>query len=245
MAIIAAFFLAGIVKGVTGMGLVLVSLALLNLVTDLPSAIALFLVPALATNLWQAFAGGNIKSVLKRIWPFLITALVTIMLGAAALRMADHALLSILLGSLIIVYSTVGLAGIKFRVHPAHNFWIGPLLGAINGIFTGMTGAFMVPAVMYFQALGLSRKSLMQGLGMLFSLSTVVLAVALKNNQYLTWEHGIWSLAGLIPSLAGMFLGQRFRRMLTENIFKRVFFITLMVLGIHVIIHSVGNFFNV
>ena len=52
----AVFFLAGAVKGVIGLGLPTVSLALLTLALDLPTAMALLLVPSFVTNLWQGLS---------------------------------------------------------------------------------------------------------------------------------------------------------------------------------------------
>ena len=45
------FLIAGTVKGVIGLGLPTVSLALLTVAIDLPSAMALILAPALVTDL--------------------------------------------------------------------------------------------------------------------------------------------------------------------------------------------------
>ncbi len=49
----AAFVLAGFVKGVIGMGLPTVSLALLAIALGLKEAMALMLIPSFVTNVWQ------------------------------------------------------------------------------------------------------------------------------------------------------------------------------------------------
>ena len=56
LAVAATFLLAGTVKGVIGLGLPTVSLAILTVLLDLPSAMALLLVPSFVTNLWQAMS---------------------------------------------------------------------------------------------------------------------------------------------------------------------------------------------
>ena len=68
LAIAAAFLIAGTVKGVIGLGLPTVSLALLAVLIDLPTAMALLLVPSFVTNLWQAMVGGNGGAILRRFW---------------------------------------------------------------------------------------------------------------------------------------------------------------------------------
>lgn len=95
-AIAGIFLVAGAVKGVVGLGLPTVSLALLTLVVDLPGAMALLLVPSLTTNLWQAMLGGNGRVLLIRLWPFLVMAAVTVWVGASALTRINLVLSSIL-----------------------------------------------------------------------------------------------------------------------------------------------------
>jgi hypothetical protein len=65
--VFSTFLLAGMIKGVIGLGLPTVSLAVLTVVLGLPQAMALLLVPSLLTNVWQAVVGGNATTILKRI----------------------------------------------------------------------------------------------------------------------------------------------------------------------------------
>ncbi len=78
LAIVGAFLIAGTVKGVIGLGLPTVSLALLAVAIDLPHAMALLLVPSFITNVWQAVVGENGVAILRRLWPFLLMATVTV-----------------------------------------------------------------------------------------------------------------------------------------------------------------------
>ena len=55
-----SFLLAGFVKGIVGLGLPTISLALLTAILDLPTAMALLVVPAFCTNLWQGFIGSHL-----------------------------------------------------------------------------------------------------------------------------------------------------------------------------------------
>jgi len=234
-AIILIFLLAGTVKGVIGLGLPSVSLALLTVVIDLPSAMALLLVPSTVTNLWQAAAGGNFRAILYRLWPFLVAASVTVWVGATALTRIDLPLLSALLGVLLIAYAATSLAGVRFKIAVRQEIWAGPLLGAINGILTGMTGSFVVPGVLYLQAISLPRDMLIQAMGMLFTASTLALAIALHGNNLLTIELGEMSVVALIPAIIGMVLGQRIRKILPDRRFRQVFFAFLLVLGVYII----------
>ena len=233
--VLATFLLAGAVKGVIGLGLPTVSLALLTVAIDLPSAMALLLVPSFVTNLWQAAVGGNGLVILRRIWPFLLMATVTVSIGATALTLIDLPVLSALLGLLLMAYATTNLAGLRLKITASQEVWAGPLVGTANGILTGMTGSFVVPGVMFLQAIGLPRDALIQAMGMLFTASTLALAVALQGNDLLTVDLGILSTTALLPAAAGMVIGQRIRKRLSEALFRQVFFVSLLVLGAYII----------
>lgn len=235
-AVAGTFLIAGMVKGVIGLGLPTVSLALLAVLIDLPSAMALLIVPSLVTNLWQALAGSGTWPILRRIWPFLIPAAIMIWVGSDALVRMDHAMLSRLLGGVLILYAAVSLAGLKVSVPVRHERWTGVLCGAVNGALTGMTGSFVVPGVMYLQALGLTRDYLIQAMGMLFTVSTLGLAVVLQRHAFLTVELTAISGAALAPAVFGMLVGQRLRRALSEEVFRRVFFLALLTLGAYIIV---------
>jgi uncharacterized protein len=66
--IAAAFFMAGLVKGVIGFGLPTVTLALFATSVGLDEAMVLLLVPCGVTNLWQAISCAQLLALLKRLW---------------------------------------------------------------------------------------------------------------------------------------------------------------------------------
>lgn len=241
LAIAGTFLIAGTVKGVIGLGLPTVSLALLAMALHLPNAMAVLLVPSFVTNVWQALVGGHGRVLLRRIWPFLLVATVTVQLGALALTRVDLALLTALLGLLIVAYAGANLAGLRFRVEARHEGWIGASMGFVNGVLAGMTGSFGMPGVMYLQALGLSRDALIQAMGMLFTVSTLALGLALQAGNLLRLEHGVLSTLALLPALAGMVIGQRIRKRLSEEWFRKIFFLSLLVLGAYLTARALGG----
>lgn len=232
------FLLAGSIKGVIGLGLPTVSLGLLAAAYDLTTAMALLLIPSFVTNVWQALVGTHGKTILLRIWPFLLLATIAIWFGSKALNTINPLFLTILLGLLLLAYSVLNLLGIRFSISSQHEKWAGPFLGTANGILTGMTGSFVVPGVMYLQAIGLPRDMFVQAMGILFSLSTIGLAVSLQKYDLLTSELATISALAVIPATIGMVLGQRFRKSLSENKFRKIFFISIFVLGGFIITKS-------
>lgn len=236
--ITATFLFAGLVKGLVGLGLPVVSLGLLVAIFDLTTAMALLIMPALFTNLWQAFSGGNFRRLVNRLWPFLLMASITVWFGSSALTKIDLSILSMLLGVLLATYALLSLSGIRFVIKETYEPWAGILLGSVNGILTGMTGAFAVPGVMYLQGIGFSRDQLVQAMGLLFCVSTIALAIALHRHNLLTNETGLVSAIAVLPALLGMWFGQRLRQRLSEHHFRQVFFVSLLLLGVYIIVKS-------
>jgi len=83
---------------------------------------------------------------------------------------------------------------------------------------------------------------LIQAMGMLFTASTLALAVALQKANILTIEHGILSFGAVLPAILGMILGQRFRSTLSERRFRKVFFVALLVLGAYIVASALASF---
>ena len=73
--VVAVFVLAGMVKGVIGLGLPTIAMGLLGALMTPNQAAAILVVPALLTNLWQMWDGPARKILLRRLWPMLVCAL--------------------------------------------------------------------------------------------------------------------------------------------------------------------------
>ena len=197
----------------------------------MPNAISLLLIPSLVTNIWQAAVGREFFKVLLRLWPLILTASTTVWLGTIVLTSVALSFLTALLGVVLILYSALNLSGLRFEVKPKHEWWIAPLIGFVNGILTGMTGIFVVPCAFYFQAIGLSRDTLIQSMGILFTALTIVLTVSLQTHNILTLELAGWSAMAIVPAILGVLLGQFIRHRISENVFNKFFFISLIFLG--------------
>ena len=108
------------------------------------------------------------------------------------------------------------------------------MVGGISGILTGLTGTFVIPGVLYLQSIGLDRNMLIQTMGVLFSISTLALAITLGNNNLFSLNIGAYSLGGVVPAIIGMIIGQKIRSKLSEKIFTRIFFTSLLLLGFYI-----------
>jgi uncharacterized membrane protein YfcA len=234
------FLLAGLVKGVIGMGLPTVAMGMLAVALPPAEAAALLVIPSLVTNVWQLLAGSDFGKLARRLWPMMAGVAVSTIAGASVL-VGNHAgIAGIGLGMALVIYAFVGLAGAKIAVSRRHERWLGPAVGVTTGLVTGATGVFVIPAVPYLQAIGLERDDLIQALGLSFTVSTIALALGLLRVD--AWHAGsIWlSLLALVPALIGMQVGQMLRRRIAAPTFRRVFFGGLLLLGLYLIVERLA-----
>jgi uncharacterized membrane protein YfcA len=227
----ATFLLAGLVKGVIGMGLPTVAMGLLALVLPPAEAAAILVVPSLVTNVWQLAAGPRFGALARRLWSMMLAIVAGTVAGAGVLAGNDGGLARIGLGLALAAYGAVALAGLRLSVPARNESWLGPLTGVTTGLITGATGVFVIPAVPYLQAVGLEQDELIQALGLSFAVSTVALALGLL--RVYAWQaNAIWtSLLALVPALIGMQIGQWLRRRIAADTFRRVFLVGLLLLG--------------
>ena len=232
------FLLAGTVKGVIGLGLPTVAMGLLGLAMLPAQAAALLIIPSIVTNFWQLAFGGHLRALLKRLWPLLLLIFLGTGLGTLWLGMDGGGWVVHALGGALLVYALSGLCLPTLKVKPETERWLGPVCGLVTGIITSATGVFVIPAVPYLQALGLSRDQLVQALGLSFSVSTLALAAGLSWRGSLGVGEINASLLALVPALLGMGLGQVVRQRISAVLFKRVFLIGMALLGGHLLING-------
>ena len=229
----AVYLLAGVIKGVVGLGLPTVSMGLLALWMSPVQAAALLIVPSLVTNIWQTGPRATFMPVLRRIGGMQVGVVIGTLGGALWLGVPAGAWASFALGVALVVYAVWGLTGRQLRVSDARARWLGPLVGIVTGLVTAVTGVFAVPAVPYLQALGFQRDSLIQAMGISFTTSTVVLAIGLAGNGGYPVSALGGSFAMLVPAIGGMVLGTWLRQRLSVAVFKRCFLIGLALLGLY------------
>ena len=235
--VLGTFLLAGMIKGVIGLGLPTVAMGLLGLAMAPTQAAALLIIPATLTNVWQLATGGHLSTLLRRLWPMLLAIFLGTAAGTGWLGGMDggHGMVRALVAALLL-YALSGLFLPALRVGTRTERWLGPVCGLVTGLITSATGVFVIPAVPYLQALGLNRDELVQALGLSFTISTLALALGLFWRGALGEGALGASLLVLLPAILGMLFGQWLRQRVSATLFKRVFFIGLGLLGGHLLI---------
>ena len=230
--ITAIFVLAGLVKGVTGMGLPTVAMGLLGATMPPATAAALLILPSLVTNLWQLFAGPALGALLRRLAGMMAGVVLGTLAGIPLLAGGDTGRTTALLGAALAVYAAHALLARPLTIPARAERWLSPLIGLATGLLTGATGVFVIPAVPWLQSLRLGREEMVQALGLSFTVSTLALAAGLAmHGAFAPAQWGPSALA-VAPALVGLAIGQRLRRRISPAAFRRGFLLCLLALGL-------------
>ncbi|UGY05576.1 sulfite exporter TauE/SafE family protein [Bradyrhizobium quebecense] len=228
-----AFLLAGFVKGTLGLGLPTVAMGLLATTMAPGQAIAIVIVPAIVTNIWQTFVGPYLRDILKRLWPLMLGTVVGIWINAGLLTGPYAAYGTVVLGALLVIYAIVGLSRFNFKVARRHETWIGGIVGVITGLISAATGVQVIPSMPFMQAIGMERDELVQALGVFFTTATIALAFNLTASGLLTAATALPGAVAMGASFTGMFVGQAVRTRMKPDVFRRWFLISMILLGIY------------
>jgi hypothetical protein len=231
--IAAAFLLAGFVKGVIGLGLPTVAMGLLAVTMPPSHALAIVIVPAIITNIWQTFVGPYLRDIVRRLWPLMAGTIVGIWLNAGMLTGPYARYGTIVLGLLLVIYAIVGLSKLSFKVARRDEKWLGVLVGLVTGVVSAATGVQVLPSMPFMQAIGMEKDELVQALGVFFTVATVALAFNLTAAGLLSASTALPGAVAMAASFAGMFIGQAVRSRMQPEAFRRWFLIAMILLGIY------------
>jgi uncharacterized protein len=232
--IAAVFLLAGFVKGVVGLGLPTVSMGLLATMMAPSHALAIVIVPAVITNIWQTFVGSYLGDIMRRLWPLLAGTALGIWLNAGSLTGPYAHYLPIALGIILVIYAVLGLSQIAFKVARRNEKWVGGIVGVVTGLISAATGVQVIPSMPFLQAIGMEKDELVQALGVFFTVATVSLMINLTTSGLLTAATALPGVIAMACSFAGMFIGQALRTRMPADAFRYWFLIAMIFLGLYI-----------
>jgi uncharacterized membrane protein YfcA len=239
--IAAAFLLAGFVKGVIGLGLPTVSMGLLAVTMQPSHALAIVIVPAIVTNIWQTFVGPYLRNIVRRLWPLMVGTVIGIWLNSGMLSGPYARYGTIVLGVLLVIYAIFGLGKFSFSVAPSNEKWIGGLVGLITGLVSAATGVQVVPSMPFMQAIGMEKDELVQALGVFFTVATVALAFNLASAGLLSASTALPGAVAMAAAFTGMFVGQSVRSRIRPEAFRYWFLIAMIFLGLYLAGSTIYN----
>ncbi len=217
----AALATGGFIKGIAGLGLPIVSIPLLTLAVDLPTAAVLLALPTTASNLFQTFQRGAFVPVVRRFWPLLLPFLPTIAIGAKLMVTLEPRVLYVALGISVLAITGLTRAVPDLRVGPRLERVLSPLVGTVSGLLGGASSLFGPPIMIYLLSLRLERDEYISAVSLIYLVAASLFTLSLIAVGALGWVQAWYSTLGMIPVFGGMLIGQLIGARLGRRAFER------------------------
>ncbi len=224
----ATAFVAGIMRGFSGFGSALVIVPVMAAVYGAQLAVPAVVVIHLLTTV-QLLPGALRDCEWGRVIPLSVAGSLAIPFGAWVLVTQDSDLLRKAISVLIILFAIMMLRG--WRYTGKINAWIMAVVGVIGGVITGATTIGGPPVVTFLMAGPFSAAQNRAAIILYFTFVQLVAVV-----MYWLGELILWPIVGIcvtvMPTLmAGMWIGQNLFKHASEEGFRRIALLFLLLIG--------------
>ncbi|MEO1677186.1 MAG: sulfite exporter TauE/SafE family protein [Pseudomonadota bacterium] len=230
-----AYFAGGVLKGAVGAGAPIIAVPTVALIYDVPTAVALFTVPALLTNTWQAWAFRAHRPATGLAERFALGGAVGTIAGTLLLvSLAGDALLA---GLSFIVFLYIGL-------RLAHPDWVLPAetglrlarpAGFAGGILQGAGGVSAPISITFLNAMRPAREAFIATIAVYFLALAIVQIPMLWAFDVMTAERFALSLAASAVMAGGIPVGAFAARFASKEVFDRVVLLLLAIIALRLL----------
>ena len=230
-----AFGLGGVLKGATGAGAPFLAVPIMSILVDVPFAVAVFLLPNLASNGWQVFR-------YRRDFPgrgfalsFALAAMAGAGFGTVMLARLDSAILTKTLAIVVLGYVFFRLRNPRWHLAQATARKIVIPIGALGGIFQGAVVLSAPISVSFMNAVGFDRRQFIAVMSLYFLAMAVVQLPTQLALGILTPERVLYGLIAILPLVLGMPIGDLLGRRISRQAFDRVIMAILVLLAVRLL----------
>lgn len=235
----AAVIIGGFVKGTLGFGFPVVATPLIALLSDVPTAVVLCLIPNISMNFLQAVSRPLQRETIQHLLPLVVAGVIGVPVGTKLLATLPGSTLRLGLGVMVLAF--VGLQFLPWKPSPLRSHWavVTAATGAVSGVIGGMTNVF-TPVVMFFYAVESDKRAFVQYMGATFFVFQLTQVAATYHFALWTWTLTLLVLPLTGVGLLGFWGGRYIHTRLPEKIFRRAVLLAITVAGVALVFRSVG-----
>ena len=237
-AVVCSLIVAGLLKGIIGVGMPVVALPLLSLFIDIKSAVMLLSMPLIFSNVPQALEGGKTVRCLRQLMPVIFGMIPGLFLGVRILLALDANVAEIIAGLVVMGVGGVTLLAPRLQLQSRLVLPTGVTLGFFGGIL-GAIAAMPGPLVFVFLlAKGLRGKAFTKEASLYLVVSAGLLAILLAASRQFNWLDVLVSMAAMLPVVLGMYVGQQMRDKIAPETFEKLVLIAVIAAGAELLRHG-------
>jgi uncharacterized membrane protein YfcA len=229
--LIVGLAVAGLAKGMAGMGLPLIATPILAGVFGPRLAVAIVTIPILVSNSLLLIQGFRRRDLLRGIVPLFAASAIGTAIGTLLLASLDQRTFAILITAIVIVFLARGdrllgndPAALRARI-------LGPAICFVGGVLQGTTSIASPLVGSYFHTRKLSPADFVFTLAAIFEINAIVQIIGYSAQGLFTPEVVALGLLGLVPTLLALAAGIALRGRLDPQRFRQII-VVLLVLSV-------------
>ncbi len=237
VAALAITLVAGVAKGITGFALPMIMIGGLGSFLAPDTALAMLIIPTLVANLVQSFRHGAaaVLRAMARHRRFLAIMGVVVVASAQLVALLPARAMLATLGSVVILFVVVRMAGWRPPVAAARQKRVGDVAAVAAGLMGGVSGTWGPPTLIYLMTMRTERREVMLVQGVIYSVGSVMLVAGHATSGILNAQTVPLSLAMLPAALAGIAIGQLVGDRLDQRRFEQFALALLLVAGLNLL----------
>ena len=230
--LVASLLIAGLLKGVIGVGMPVVAFPLLSMLVDVQTAVMLLSVPLVLSNIPQALEGGLVPQTLWSLAPVLVGMMPGVWIGVAVLLNVDPAVAKTIAGAIVIVLvAALTLLAPELQIKQRLVGPVGLGAGFCGGLLGGIAALSGPLVFIFLLAKGLRGRAFTKEASMFLVVSSALLALALISSPRFDWHDVLISTLATAPVLAGTLVGQKVRDAVPADAFKKLVVLAVLLSG--------------
>jgi uncharacterized membrane protein YfcA len=239
---IAVTFMAGFVKGAVGFAMPLIMISAFSAFMPKEVALAGLVLATVSTNVHQAFrhGPGAAWASIVQYRRMIVMVCLGILVSAPLLPILPQPVLLGLLGVPVLAFALVQLAGISLKLRLEHRRRAEYALGAVGGLYGGISGVWGPPVLVYLLSVGTEKRESVRIQGVIFLIGAVVLFFAHVGSGVLNAVTIPFSAALIVPAALGMALGFRLQDKLDAEKFRRWTLVLLALTALNLVRMAAG-----
>ncbi|MDH3694885.1 MAG: sulfite exporter TauE/SafE family protein [Gammaproteobacteria bacterium] len=230
-----AIMVGGVVKGVTGIGLPVVTTAIASSFLPAQLVLGFISIPLVLTNLWQAISAGDPLKPLRRFWLLALGLCFGVWITSSYAAVVDPRVIYGVIGIAVFMHAASSFYAGGFTVPQHMEKWISPVVGFAGGLMGGLSTIWGPLIVIYFLMLRLGKEEFVQVVGWVWLLGSIPLTLGYISNGILNRDIALASAAACTPALAGLIVGQTIRKRIDEQRFQRIVMICLLLIAFNLL----------
>jgi uncharacterized membrane protein YfcA len=235
LVICAALALGGLMKGITGVGLPLITVPVMAGFLGVERAVVTMVIPSAVLNLYQVWTHRQEYPSVPEVPRLLVMGAVGAVFGATLLHLASERALATGLAAWLVAYIILRALHPAFSLSLAARMRWSPLVGLGSGALQAATGISAPLVAAYVDSLRLAPRAYVFAVCAPFAaFATAHFTILLGIGTYtpdLLWQ----SLLAIVPALAFIPVGVWMRQFITQRRFELIIRLTLLAMAVRLL----------